>query len=98
MEITEKEAQDCNGDLCLNSEHAEHCKGYEYKVVRSVGPKLTRKFLIDEEKFLQDKFGVGPLNMRLKICKCNKCHEEFMLLKIDCGTYSHEQIYLSKLP
>ena len=82
----------------MSNQHAEHCKGYDYKVVRSVGPKLTRKFLTDEKKFLQDKFGVGPLNMRLKICKCNKCHEEFILLKIDCGTYSHEQIYLSKLP
>jgi len=82
----------------LNSEHAEHCKGYDYKVVRSVGPKLTSKFLKDEKNILQDKFGVGPRNMRLKICKCNKCPEEFMLLKIDCGTYSFEKIYLSKLP
>ena len=82
----------------MSNQHAEHCKGYDYKVVRSVGPKLTRKFLIDEEKSLQDKFGVGPQKMRLKICKCNKCREEFMLLKIDCGPYSFEKIYLSKLP
>ena len=82
----------------MSNQHAEHCKGYDYKVVRSVGPKLTSKFLKDEKNILQDKVGVGPRNMRLKICKCNKCHEEFMLLKIDCGTYSLEQIYLSKLP
>ena len=82
----------------MSNQHAEHCKGYDYKVVRSVGPKLTSKFLIDEKKSLQDKFGVGSQKMRLKICKCKKCHEEFMLLKIDCGTYSLEQIYLSKLP
>jgi hypothetical protein len=82
----------------MSNQHAEHCKGFDYKVVRSVGPKLTSKFLIDEEKSLQDKFGVGLQKMRLKICKCNKCHEEFMLLKIDCGTYSLEQIFLSELP
>ena len=80
------------------NQHAEHCKGYDYKVVKSVGPKLTRKILTDEKNILQDEFGVEPRNMRLKICKCNKCREEFMLLKIDCGTYSFEKIYLSKLP
>jgi len=82
----------------LSSQHVEHCKGYGYKVIRKVASELTTRFLKDEREMILQNFVDKPLNMFLKICKCNKCHEEFMLLKIDFGTSYYEKIYSSKIP
>jgi hypothetical protein len=82
----------------LSSQHVEHCKGYGYKVIGKVASELTTRFLKDEREMILQNFVDKPLNMFLKICKCNKCHEEFMLLKIDFGTSYYEKIYSSKIP
>ena len=93
-----EETKDCNGDLLSSSQHAEHCKGYGYKVIRKVASELTTRFLRDEREIILQNFVDKPLNMYLKICRCNKCHEEFMLLKIAFCTSYYEKIYSRKIP